>query len=442
MNRLVEKNRSLERVSAIRAALPKEGLFAEKDWLISPESFPLTGDQIAKLDKLGHRLNLFTRACNNLYQLSAQGRRFPWVAPHLDRGKPPELIEIARNKRLRNEIPQVIRPDIVLTEHGFKIAELDSVPGGIGLTAWLSQRFSDLGDAVIGGREGMLDGFDGIFPNGDILVSKESATYRPEMEWLACQLDNNRITVHDAERYDIATRKPAAIYRFFENFDLPNIPPAETIMKAAADGEVRVTPPFKPHMEEKMWFAFFWMRPLWEFWRRELGERHWRELQKVIPYTWIVDPQPLPNHAVIPNLNVHSWQEVGCFSQKERDLILKISGFSDFAWGSRGVELASDLSQRAWQEVLKRAVAEYEEHPYILQRFHKGRLFLHPYQDRETGEIRMMEGRVRLCPYYFIVKGKSQLKGVLATICPADKKLLHGMKDAILVPAAEMMGNE
>ena len=35
---------------------------------------------------------------------------------------------------------------------------------------------------------------------------------------------------------------------------------------------VQVTPPFKPYMEEKMWFALFWMRPLQAFWRRELGE--------------------------------------------------------------------------------------------------------------------------------------------------------------------------
>jgi hypothetical protein len=31
-------------------------------------------------------------------------------------------------------VPRVIRPDILLTENGFRITELDSVPGGIGLT--------------------------------------------------------------------------------------------------------------------------------------------------------------------------------------------------------------------------------------------------------------------------------------------------------------------
>ena len=34
------------------------------------------------------------------------------------------------------------------------------------------------------------------------------------------------------------------------------------------------------------------------------------------------------------------------------------------------------------------------------------------------------------------LKAPVKLRGVLATICPADKKLIHGMKDAILVHTA------
>ena len=47
-----------------------------------------------------------------------------------------------------------------------------------------------------------------------------------------------------------------------------------------------------------------------------------------------------------------------------------------------------------------------------------------------------MKGRVRLSPYYFLINGKAELRGALATVCPADKKILHGMKDAVMVPTA------
>ena len=70
-----------------------------------------------------------------------------------------------------------------------------------------------------------------------------------------------------------------------------------------------------------------------------------------------------------------------------------------------------------------------------MQRFHKGRLIEHRYWDPESGELKTMKGRVRLCPYYFVEQDKVKLRGGLATIVPADKKFLHGMRDAILVPS-------
>jgi hypothetical protein len=51
-----------------------------------------------------------------------------------------------------------------------------------------------------------------------------------------------------------------------------------------------------------------------------------------------------------------------------------------------------------------------------------------------------MPGRVRLCPYYFVHgqgdAARANLSGVLATICPADKKIIHGMSTAILAPCS------
>jgi hypothetical protein len=48
----------------------------------------------------------------------------------------------------------------------------------------------------------------------------------------------------------------------------------------------------------------------------------------------------------------------------------------------------------------------------------------------------MMSGRVRLCPYYFVEADRVKLRGALATIAPAERKFIHGMQDAILVPSA------
>ncbi len=420
----------------LRTAFPPEGLFADKEWILSPRPFPLTDSLREQLEKLGHRLNLFNRACNELYQRSVAGKQPPWIADWLDRGKPPELIEFARQKQFRQELPAVIRPDLVLTEEGFTIAEVDSVPGGIGLTGWLNQTYAALGFDVVGGATGMIDGFRTILDgNADILVSREAATYRPEMEWLARVADGGLQVAAAEENVPPAGDGTRNVYRFFELFDLPNLPGISKVLESAAGGRIKVTPPMKPYLEEKMWFALFWSRPLRDFWRRELSERHFLELQKHIPYTWLLDPQPIPHHAVIPGLEINDWQELAAFGQKHRELILKISGFHETAWGSRSVVLGSDLPQGDWHTALEHALKAFPHHPHILQRFHKGRLVEHPYFDLADGSEQIMRGRVRLCPYYFVLDGRAELRGALATICPADKKLLHGMKDAILAPA-------
>jgi hypothetical protein len=427
-----------DRLETIRAAFPKHGLFSEKDWLLSPDPFEIEKKFLAELEQLGHRLFVFQRACNQLYQLSVRGKQPDWVARYLDAGKPKDLIEFSRRKEIRDDLPRVIRPDLILTDEGYIVAEVDSVPGGIGLTGWLNQTYTQFDSGIIGGTNGMLDGFHSGLPHcGDIVISQEASTYRPEMEWLTARLKERHCDcewrVVAAENYEPQPNRD--IYRFFELFDLPNIPKIDNTLRANAEGRVSVTPPIKPYLEEKMWFAFFWLQPLREFWRRELGEKYFLKLQEVIPYSWLLDPTPLPQHAVIPRLEIHDWREAARFSQKDRDLLLKVSGFSPLGWGSRGVSLGSDLAHAEWEKRIDKALTTFDSSPTIMQKFHKGRLIGHLYWDSDSNELRKMKGRVRLCPYYFVEADRVKLRGALATIVPADKKFVHGMRDAIMVPS-------
>lgn len=414
------------RADRVRAAMPPGGLFAGKEWRVAAEPFALPQGLEVELEKLGFRLRKFVEACNLLYRLSISGKRPAWIAELLDRGKPPELVALARAKPLADLVPRVLRPDVILTDDGFIVAELDNVPGGIGLTAWLNQVYTAEGFAVVGGA-GMDDGFRNLVAGGDIVISREAADYRPEMEWMA-----ERVGARVMDAGSLPADLRPDVYRFFELFDLPNIPAAMDLLHAVSEGRVRMTPPPKPWIEEKLWFALFWLRPLADFWRRELGEKHFVALQKVIPRTWLMDPQPLPPTGVYPGLEIHSWEELKMFSQRERELVLKISGFSELAWGSRSVKVGQDLSHEDWARAIDEALADWPRQPWILQKFHHSRVVEMDYA--EAGRMVAMKGRVRLCPYFFCGERETKLGGVLATVCPADKKLLHGMRDAILAP--------
>jgi hypothetical protein len=450
--------------TAIRDSLPPGGLFAGQEWRISPTPFPL-GENLAKeIESLGRVLLQFYRAVNLLYRKSAEGKQPEWVARWLDLGKPAELIALQRSPALKNDMPRVIRPDILLTETGISITELDSVPGGIGLTAWMNQTYSVLqsrgsrvespepanpsstlhppsSSQIIGGADGILRGFESIFGDAKkvhIIVSEEAATYRPEMEWLANQIQGSRFKVQGSRFADFADGD--AVYRFFELFDLANVPNSKKIFELAAEKRIRLTPPPKPVFEEKMLFALLWNRNLQSFWRQELGENFSARLKKLVPYTWIVDPTPLPPQAVIPELNLTDWRQLKTLSQKERELILKVSGFSAHAWGARGVFLGSDLSHEDWAKAVDDAIQHFEQSPRVLQRYHKPALVEAQWFDFAKNEVVPMKGRVRLCPYYFVAgdgdAARPWLGGVLATINPADKKIIHGMSEAILAPCA------
>ncbi|WP_447601625.1 hypothetical protein [Nitrospira sp. Nam80] len=468
------------RCTAIRDSLTRAGLFtpplneaaAEHSstgraarWRISPVPFRLSAEQVRFFQELGPDLLAFYRALNRLYIESARGIRPSWAAGYLDQGKPDALIAFGRMNRFRHALPAVIRPDVLPTSTGMVITELDSVPGGIGLTACLAQAYADLNEEagrLIGGQDGMIHGFAAMLRSARgkhtgcaaIIVSEEASDYRPEMRWLAGRLTDIGLETYCVEPREIRfteeglflfvegrNRPVGLVYRFFELFDLKNVPKAELVMYAAKKARVAVTPPYKPALEEKLAFGLFHHPALQDFWLRELGEPVQSRLSNVMPRTWILDPQPVPPTAVIPDLvmNGHpisDYRELGTASQKERRWVVKPSGFSELAWGSRGVVIGHDVAQTEWSAALTQALAAFPATPHVLQEFHKGRLFDCTYAD-ESDRVVPMSGRARLSPYYFVAEDKIQLGGILATVCSADKKIIHGMEDAIMAPCAE-----
>jgi hypothetical protein len=434
----------------------------DPQWRISTTPFFLERKEVDFFESLGSRLLGFYRALNRLYLDSVKGKQPAWVHEYLDQGKPPALLEYGRMKRFRDILPDVIRPDVILTDHGMVITELDSVPGGIGSTAILSGAYATLGDTIVCGAQGISEGFALMLQSrlGNspgcvaIVVSDEAEDYRAEMSWIASNLKEQGTEAYCIHPRDLrfteeslfimtpsGEKAVSLIYRFYELFDLKNIPKSELVMYSAKKDRVAVTPPYKPWMEEKLAFALLHHPMLESFWTKAFGLETFDVLHQLMPKTWILDPRPIPPSAVIPNLlmagsAVSDWHQLAQATQRQRQYVIKPSGFSELAWGSRGVVIGHDIPQTEWTSALDRGLDSFETTPHILQEFHKGRQYSMTYMEERTQEMVPMQGRVRLSPYYFVSGDEARLGGILATVCPKDKKVIHGMRDAILAPCA------
>ncbi len=432
-------------------------------WRISPGPYLLSPRELDFIDQLGHHLHKFYSVFNQFYFASLKGKIPRWFAEYLDFGKPSHLIEYARMKRFKNDLPGIIRPDLIVTEDGFSVTELDSVPGGFGLTARLMALYQREGQDMIGEENG---GIPGLFyqmvesiaggSNGalGIVISDEAEDYRSEMVYLAGLLKDKGLPVYAVHPRDILFKEEGifivdegqevrldVVYRFFELFDLKNIPKSDLLLYANKKGTVQMTPPVKHFLEEKLSFALFHHPALAALWEKNLGSETFAVLSHLIPKTWVLDNREMPPYGVIPGLTVKGspvsdWSDLFSLTQKEREFVVKPSGFSPAAWGSRGVVVGHDVPGTQWQETLKNGLADFRDQPSIFQEFHKGKVVEMSYYEPKTGDMTAMKSRVRLTPYYFFVNKSPKLGGVLATLCPHDKKKIHGMADAVMVPCA------
>ena len=437
-------------------------------WRIAAEPFALAPSTVEAITALGDDLLAFYRALNALYARSARGNAPAFIAEYLDHGKPEHVVRLQRQNRFRNDVPGVIRPDLILTDDGYIASELDSLPGGMGFVGAMAEQYCKIGIETLPSAEGMLDGFAAMLaatagrphPVAAIVVSDESADYRNELSWLAERVTaNGAATVYRVGPQDIVFTEQAlfvrladgreekldVVYRNFELFDLLNIPKQELMLYAARKNRVKITPPPKALFEEKLSFALLHHPLLEELWRAEMGDASFEKLRKIMPQTWVLDPRPIPPQAAIHSLlasgrPVFDWMQLATLGKSERDFVIKPSGFSDLAWGSRGVKVANDLTREEWTTGLRDALAGYDRTPYILQRFRKGRRVQAQWWDPPSNEMRTMDGRVRLSPYYFVTGERTQLGGILATVAPADKRLIHGMRDAIMSPCIAREG--
>ncbi|MCE9520073.1 MAG: hypothetical protein K8R87_11050 [Verrucomicrobia bacterium] len=88
----------------------------------------------------------------------------------------------------------------------------------------------------------------------------------------------------------------------------------QSLQSAAQEQTEVLAPPAS--LNESLWLALLHLRPLRDFWERELRRATVDSLLDLLPDAWLLDPTPLPPGSVIPRLEIASWNDLNFSSRK------------------------------------------------------------------------------------------------------------------------------
>lgn len=384
---------------------------------VSPQPLELTNEQKTEIFELGEELTNYVEAVQELYEQEIEVRKI------LNKGKPESL--------LFSKTPQYlfIRPDIIITETGFIVCEIETSVFGLGLAELLNKSYRSAGfDTLI--ENGVLSSYiKSLVPSLGILAySNKTASFSGQVDFLANTVFSGEGFLWEAKHVDsIDLEQGQGIYRAFYQSEYLADPQVKSLMEKVHTKESFILPSLTPHIEEKAVLSFIWDMRWEEFFLKRLGKKSFEHLRKVIPPTWIVGEEKYFS-SILP-LGVTQSSDLASLSRSRRNFVLKSSGFSPNSSWAEGVYFLHKFSQEQAEKVLK--LAENNTSTlFIVQEFRKGKNIQMTYEV-EDKKIIPMNARVRLTPYYSMMGAeKGKLIAVKATGCE-NTDLIHASSTSI-----------
>lgn len=379
-------------------------------FLVSPEPLYLSQAEAIEISSIGEDISSYLHAAHELYQSEEEVRK------PLDLGKP----DFLKGKIDINYL--FLRPDLLLTENGFSLCEIETSPFGLALAELINQSFIVAGyDTLV--EEDVLEKFikANTPSSGSIVYSAHGRSYEGQLQFLADQVFSGEGRFWNAQQSEYVPYKPnSAYYRAFYIYEgLEDLFVNNLVGKTLDNGNL-VIPSYTPHVEEKALLSFIWDRRWEDILKRRLGQGTFNHLRQIIPITWILGEEKYVDGA----LSVDSL--VG-LSNAKRKFVLKKSGFGEGSSWSKGVSFLQEKSAEVTAKLLEKA--QNSDSLYIVQEFRKSkeRCMI---GDGADG-LHEMAARIRLTPYFSFVKGsEGNLIAIKATGCEKTN-YIHGSTASI-----------
>ena len=341
------------------------------------------------------------------------------------------LIEYAMSKP--NHL--FIRPDMILTDKGPIIAEVETSPFGLGLSCFLDQAYRNAGYNPIGNYQKYFDQIaDKLCADGKekflcISYTDHTANYKGQLEYLASQMQRPNLDVvvrhvddiqTDGTKLSLDGKEVDYVYRGFYLHESKETPIVNSIVNRHSQ---QMIPNPNAFIEEKAIMALLWDPALEPTFRHLLGSRCFDNLRRIIPPTFIVDSSHFPENFPA---NITSWEQLATLPRSQRQYVLKSSGFSsDSSWG-KSVKFLDEVSAQKCQDLIQQALTG--NGLYVLQVFEEGTKMPVNYCDFAKSQLQTMNGRVRFTPYVDlqtgeIITGKATIR--------SGSNYIHGASDSI-----------
>lgn len=362
---------------------------------ISPTPFGLEESENERIVELGQEVLQFMKATDELYRTNQE------VAELLNTGKPDSF--------LTQQAPNYLfyRPDLIVTEQGLRICEIETSPFGLGLSHLLNTAYSQADFETLAPETALKEYVQGrVKPSGQIVYTDKTKAYAGQLRYTADKIfsanpvDWSALHIDQLQRQNNPEIDPE-MYRAFYLSEYLSDPKVRDLLNARLDSN-NLTPANTPHLEEKAILALIWDKRFEPFYKEQLGEATFRKLRECIPKTWIVGQEEYFSEGM-PR-DVFSTLDLANLSRNNRQFVIKPSGFSHNSSWAEGVNLLHEKSTARATEILTNA-SSTKNHLYIVQEFYRGQKRNMKYFD-PMGELTHMRAKLRVTPYYSTTDGR------------------------------------
>lgn len=323
--------------------------------------------------------------------------------------------------RVRGDDPKYIflRPDILVTEAGLKICEIETSVFGFSLGLFLSKNITV--PHMIGNTERAIQLFCQRWKehtgktSGTFVYTDHSDSFTGQLSDLAqtCReygVDMTVRHVQEAERFP----QNAPFYRCFYWHERSSDYRVSQFCKTHSN----IIPSGSDIYEGKQMLVL-WHNP---FLRELMTSNEQKMLDNFFLPTWLITPHVPKDFSI----KISEWFDLAELPKSQRQFVVKrVGNHPDASW-SRSVVFLHKRTRKEVHYILQRALLEPGE--WVIQRFYGNKKYTIRHSNQDMTEVQEMKGRIRITPYYDFQTG--ELLVAKATI-RRDTLFIHGATDSV-----------